>query len=125
MAKICLNCGADWEDQQPISYGGCTFDPFGVVTYNGKEVRLNRQQRIIVGTILKGEGQFVHMEVLKNAVWGEETASLKRSNNIHVVLNKIRKKFMEVDPTFDRIDSDIRPGGWHSHGQQSRGYRWV
>jgi len=110
---ICLCCGADLTDQEPRELGDLRLDSYGDSYYKNTPIHLTRTERIIVISLIKADGQFITYEGLKNRIYGpdSERAETCDNNIISVWINRIRKRFAEADPNFDRIETAGR-GRW-------------
>lgn len=118
---LCPNCGIDLDDNLPRTDGDLEFSILGDVKYKGHPVSLTQYEKKVLLTLLKGAGNFVHIEAIKNRVYGEDVAEMMDGNHICVFITRLRQKFQKVDPTFDRIETRRR--GWGSTGGDG-GYRW-
>jgi DNA-binding response OmpR family regulator len=119
MTYVCLHCGVDLTDNSPIKIDDLYVDVYGPVIYKGKVVLLSMYEKRILHFIAKAGGQYVSTEAIKNKLYGEDRAEMMDSNTVNVFMCRMRKRFREVDPSFDKIDT--QKGRNHCFS----GTRWV
>lgn len=116
MGVMCRFCGADAEPVRgPVILGELVITTESDVFWRGRRVQLRPGARILVETLARNPGRWVHHDVLLNRM-GSESGT----NVISVTVSRTRAAFREIDPDFDAIetDSSARHNG-------SRGRRWA
>lgn len=109
MTKFCPCCGFDLVVDKRVVRGALLFDPRGRVVFHGNRLKLSPAIHILLGTLLKANGEFVTTATLK-----ERVDSDVDGNTIQVYVCRLRK-----------LLSRIEPGVQHIETAKGRGYRWA
>jgi len=104
MTCTCPNCGFALERIEPFTVGELTVDgEFGDVTWRGVRVPLTPREKAIVITLARGDGTPIKRIGLAEVIGSDEL--LDPGNLVDVMICKARRKFRELDASFDRIES--------------------
>jgi DNA-binding response OmpR family regulator len=95
------------QTEDPIRYGQLTLDPASCKLTRGKEeIRLTRTESLLLGSLMRNEGNVVPHSTLAEAVWGEDYPDAQ--NSLKVYIRYLREK-LEKDPGRPQIILS-RPG---------------
>lgn len=79
------------ESKMLLEHKGAIFSPDdGVVSYNGEQIRLTKNEHIIMLNLMKNKNKVVSREKLMEALW--QTDNFVDDNTLTVNVNRLRKK---------------------------------
>lgn len=102
---VCPNCGLDLSPFETISRGDLSIPDQVTIRWRGRDLKLTRQQRLIVLALVRADGQIVSRHALMEACGTESDYALDPSNVVDVQLSRIRNAFKSVEPMFDQIET--------------------
>lgn len=98
------NQDEDVEGMEPLVRGALKMDPARhVVTWNGKNVTLTVTEFMILETLANRPGVVKSRNQLMDAAYQDDVYVDDRTIDSHI--KRLRRKFREVDPDFDAIDT--------------------
>lgn len=78
------------------------------VTYLGQSIQLTAKEFALISLLAKNAPGIVSYPVIAQAVWGEEVPNVRQRTKYLIFL--LRRKFEEINPSFDLIQSVDRMG---------------
>lgn len=106
---MCPHCGYNFAADAPLVIGGWRVTPEHA-EYDGKSLWLTRSEAAVLYSIARAKGEWISADAILNRM-----SSSENTNNIAVLLHRVRKKAAFVPlPIISRR-------GPHSGG----GYRWA
>lgn len=104
MIATCPNCCFDLSPFEPIVRGDLSIPDRVTFRWQGHDLQLTPQQRLILLAIIRADGEIVKRTALMEAI-GLDTDDRDPSNSADVQLSRVRAAFREIDPLFDSIET--------------------
>ncbi|MGE3142003.1 MAG: response regulator transcription factor [Hyphomonadaceae bacterium] len=96
--------GPEAGDKKPIVRGGLTLDPNRhACTWGGKDVRLTVTEFLILQALAQRPGYVKSRDQLMDAAYDDQVYVDDRTIDSHI--KRLRKKFREIDESFDAIET--------------------
>jgi DNA-binding response OmpR family regulator len=107
---MCPSCGVSLSKFEPLVLGNVEVTAGHDIVFNGKVVTFSGSQtRILVETLIRGNGRTMTREVLLNAIDSDGS-----DRSIDVYISRARRAFRTIDPAFDQIVA-----------RRDLGYAWL
>jgi DNA-binding response OmpR family regulator len=78
------------------------------VTYMGQSIQLTAKEFALISLLAKNAPGIVSYPLIAQSVWGEDVPNVRQRTKYLIFL--LRRKFEEIDPDFDLIQSVDRMG---------------
>ena len=109
MTHVCPECGYNLRSLDGLQIGPLSINR-GSVTWHGMRPHLTPTENLIVQAIAGCDGNPIKVAGLVEAIGSEATDPV---GNIGVLIHRIRKAFLAVDPDFTALET-----------VRANGYRW-
>ena len=109
---ICPRCWCNLVPEQPMADGPFRYDSVDGLSYNGVKVRLSRQERELVGSLLHAKGRLLSPDAIVTRL-DSETENPPRL--VSVLLAGIRRKLRQLGA----------PNPIKTHPEYGAGWRWL
>lgn len=109
----CPNCGLLFSKLEEFDIGQLHVSgEYGVVTWRGKIPHITKTERLLILAIAASRGGIIRHQALIEAGGFDEVGD--PSNQLAVMINRIKKAFRAIDPDFDRIRNERGVGYYWS-----------